>query len=73
MNRFVHTSSIMVTWGYTPGDARDPGRPLIAGDAPPRPVGTYAVTKMLGESLCRHGGPVDRLPADRQADRAGRS
>jgi uronate dehydrogenase len=45
VRRFVHTSSIMVTWGY-PQDA------LIAGDALPWPVGTYATTKMLAEVLC---------------------
>jgi len=53
VRRFVHTSSIMVTWGY-PADAP------IAGNAPPWPVGTYATTKMLAETLCeqaarRHG------------------
>lgn len=53
VRRVVHTSSIMVTWGYLSQQA-GPSRQLIAGDAPPRPVGTYAVTKMLAEELCRH-------------------
>ncbi len=47
VRRVVHTSSIMVTWGYPPPQT-------IAGDAPPKPVGTYAVTKQLGEVLCEH-------------------
>lgn len=45
VRRFVHTSSIMVTWGYPPNVP-------IAGNAPPWPVGTYATTKMLAEVLC---------------------
>ena len=45
VKRFIYTSSIMVTWGY-------PLTETIAGDAPPRPVGTYALTKALGESIC---------------------
>lgn len=44
VKRFVYTSSIMVTWGY-------PLTEMIAGDAPPMPVGTYALTKALGESI----------------------
>jgi uronate dehydrogenase len=45
VQRFVYTSSIMVTWGYPLADT-------IAGDAPPMPVGAYALTKTLGESMC---------------------
>jgi uronate dehydrogenase len=47
VRRFVHISSLMVVWGYPPGE-------WVAGDAEPRPVGTYAVTKRLGEILCEH-------------------
>jgi nucleoside-diphosphate-sugar epimerase len=47
VRRVVFTSSLMVVWGYTPPT-------WVPGDAPPRPVGTYAVTKQLGEILCRH-------------------
>jgi uronate dehydrogenase len=47
VQRFVFTSSLMVVWGYEPPQ-------WVAGDAPPRPVGTYAVTKHMGELLCRH-------------------
>lgn len=47
VRRFVYTSSLMVVWGYPPPS-------WVAGDAPPRPVGTYAVTKHLGEVLCAH-------------------
>jgi uronate dehydrogenase len=45
VRRVVYTSSIMVTWGYPPGVE-------IAGDAPARPVGSYALTKHLGEVMC---------------------
>lgn len=54
VRRVVHTSSIMVTWGYLSQGQEGQPRTLIAGDAPPKPVGTYAVTKALGENLCRH-------------------
>jgi uronate dehydrogenase len=47
IRRFVYTSSLMVVWGYAPPE-------WVAGNASPRPVGTYAVTKQLGEELCRH-------------------
>ncbi len=54
VRRVVHTSSIMVTWGYLPEQDDRPLSSRIPGDAPPRPIGTYAVTKMLAETLCRH-------------------
>jgi uronate dehydrogenase len=47
VRRFVFTSSLMVIWGY------DPPTP-VPSDAPPRPVGTYALTKQLGEVMCEH-------------------
>jgi uronate dehydrogenase len=47
VRRFVFTSSLMVVWGYQPPE-------WVPADAPPRPVGTYAVTKQLGEIMCRH-------------------
>jgi uronate dehydrogenase len=47
VRRFVHTSSLMVVWDYGP-----PAQ--VAGDAPARPVGAYAVTKQLAEVLCEH-------------------
>jgi uronate dehydrogenase len=47
VRRFVHTSSIMVTWDYPPPHQ-------IPGDAPPRPLGTYALTKQMAETLCRY-------------------
>lgn len=47
VRRFVHTSSIMVVWGYPP-----PQR--VAGDAEPRPVGTYALTKQMAEAAARY-------------------
>jgi uronate dehydrogenase len=47
VRRFVHTSSLMVVWDYPLPDR-------VPGDAPPRPLGTYAVTKQMGETLCRY-------------------
>jgi len=47
VRRIVHTSSIMVVWGYA-------APTWVAADAPPRPVGTYALTKRLGEQVCEH-------------------
>lgn len=45
VRRVVYTSSLTVVWGYPP-----PMR--VTADAPARPVGTYALTKYLGERLC---------------------
>lgn len=45
VRRFVYISSLMVVWGY-------PAPERVAGDAPARPVGTYALTKLFGELLC---------------------
>jgi uronate dehydrogenase len=47
VRRVVHTSSSMVIWGYEPPA-------LVPADAPPRPVGTYALTKHLAEVACEH-------------------
>jgi uronate dehydrogenase len=47
VRRVVFTSSLMVVWGYPPPQ-------WVASDAPPRPVGSYALTKQLGETICRH-------------------
>ncbi|MBM3459146.1 MAG: NAD(P)-dependent oxidoreductase [Armatimonadetes bacterium] len=47
IRRVVHTSSIMVVWGYGPGE-------YVGPDAAPRPVGTYALTKYLGEEIARY-------------------
>lgn len=51
VRRVIHTSSLMVVWGYGPGESVTP-------DSPPRPVGTYALTKLLAEQVARHySGP----------------
>jgi uronate dehydrogenase len=47
VRRIVHTSSIMVVWGY-----RHPE--WVPADAAARPIGTYAQTKHLAEVLCEH-------------------
>jgi uronate dehydrogenase len=49
VRRVVQVSSLMVVWGYRPA----PGQ-LIPGDAAPRPVGTYALTKALAEQIAEH-------------------
>jgi uronate dehydrogenase len=45
--RVLHVSSLMVVWGHGL-------ETLVPGDAPPRPVGTYALTKTLSEAIARH-------------------
>jgi uronate dehydrogenase len=47
VQRIVHVSSLMVVWGH--GSAA-----MVPGNAPARPVGTYALTKHLGEKIARH-------------------
>jgi uronate dehydrogenase len=44
VRRVVLVSSLMVVWGY---GASQP----VPGDAPPRPAGTYALTKALAEQI----------------------
>lgn len=44
VRRVVHVSSLMVVWGHAAP---------VPGDAPPRPVGTYALTKALSEQIAR--------------------
>jgi uronate dehydrogenase len=45
--RVVHVSSLMVVWGYGKTSR-------VPGDAPAKPVGTYALTKSLSETIARH-------------------
>jgi uronate dehydrogenase len=47
VRRVVYVSSLMVVWGYGL-------QSMVPGDALAKPVGTYAVTKMLGEEIARH-------------------
>lgn len=54
VRRFVHTSSLMVVWGY-------PAPQPVASDAPARPVGTYAVTKYVAETLCEEAARAHGL------------
>jgi nucleoside-diphosphate-sugar epimerase len=54
VRRFVHTSSLMVVWGYLPPDR-------VASDAPARPVGTYAQTKYLAEIVCEQAALTSDL------------
>jgi uronate dehydrogenase len=46
IRRVIYTSSLTVVWGYAPPIS-------VAADAPARPVGTYALTKYLGEVVCQ--------------------
>ncbi len=45
VGRVVYASSLMVVWGYGASE-------FVGPNAAARPVGTYAVTKRLGEVLC---------------------
>ncbi|HZU35678.1 MAG TPA: NAD(P)-dependent oxidoreductase [Gemmataceae bacterium] len=56
VSRLVHASSLMVVWGHG-------ARERVAGDAPPRPVGTYALTKMLAEQVVRYYAETQGLAA----------
>lgn len=47
VRRVVHVSSLMVVWGHGMNA-------LVPGNAEPRPHGTYALTKLLGEQLAQH-------------------
>lgn len=47
IRRVVHVSSLMAVWGYGAGAE-------VPGDAPARPAGSYALTKVLGEEIARH-------------------
>jgi uronate dehydrogenase len=47
VRRIVHVSSLMVVWGYGKES-------LVPGDAMPKPVGTYALTKTLAEDVARY-------------------
>jgi uronate dehydrogenase len=47
VRRVVHVSSLMVVWGHG-------ATGTVPGDAPPRPVGTYALTKRLSEAVAEH-------------------
>lgn len=46
VRRVLYTSSIMVVWGYPPGED-------VPAGAPARPLGTYAISKYLGEVMGR--------------------
>jgi uronate dehydrogenase len=54
VRRIVHTSSIMVVWGYRPPE-------WVPADAAARPVGTYAQTKHLAEVLCEDAARASNL------------
>lgn len=51
VRRIVHVSSLMAVWGH--GVAA-----TVAGNAPPRPVGVYALTKALSEEIARYYAEV---------------
>jgi nucleoside-diphosphate-sugar epimerase len=53
VRRVVHVSSVMATWGHALARAKGGQRKRIAGDVTPFPVGTYALTKALGEQIAR--------------------
>ncbi len=52
VRRAIHVSSLMVVWGQSLALAGS--RRLVPGDAPPSPVGTYALTKALAEAVASH-------------------
>jgi uronate dehydrogenase len=73
VRRVVLVSSVMVTWGY---GLLEPGK-MIAGNAPPIPVGTYAMTKTLAEGIARYYAAdldieADLASAPRRGTRRGK-
>ncbi len=54
VKRVVHTSSLTVVWGY-------PAPTFVEGDAPAKPVGTYALTKALAERIAAYYAEVHAL------------
>ena len=47
LKRVIYTSSLTVVWGYPPPQ-------WVQGDAPAKPVGTYALTKYVGEKIAEY-------------------
>ena len=54
IRRVIHTSSLTVVWGY-------PSPEWIEGDAPAKPIGTYALTKHLSEQIAHYYATVHGL------------
>ncbi len=56
VRRVVYVSSLMVIWGH--GFLAEQAGPesVVPGDAKPNPVGTYALTKAMGEGIARYYG-----------------
>lgn len=54
VRRVVHVSSLMVVWGHALAQGKNKPGGQIPGDAPARPVGTYALTKTLAEEIARY-------------------
>jgi uronate dehydrogenase len=70
VRRVVHVSSLMVVWGQSLEVARFGGRHVVRGDAPGSPVGTYALTKALAESVA---ASYAQAPAARRRGAAAHS
>ncbi len=47
LKRVIYTSSLTVVWGY-------PAPQWVEGNAPAKPVGSYALTKYLGEKIAEY-------------------
>lgn len=54
VRRVVHVSSVMVTWGHGLALVQTKSPALVPANAEPAPIGTYALTKCLGEEIARH-------------------
>jgi uronate dehydrogenase len=73
VRRVVLVSSVMVTWGH---GVLESGK-IIAGDAAPIPLGTYAMTKALAETIALYfAAELDQeasgFPAPRRGHRRGK-
>ncbi len=56
LKRVICTSSLTVVWGYPPPQ-------WVEGDAPAKPVGTYALTKYLGEKIAEYYAELHGISA----------
>ncbi len=56
LKRVIYTSSLTVVWGYPPPQ-------WVDGDAPAKPVGTYALTKYMGEKIAEYYAELHGISA----------
>lgn len=56
LKRVIYTSSLTVVWGYPPPQ-------WVDGNAPAKPIGTYALTKYMGEKIAEYYADLHGISA----------